>query len=223
MKTYTMNLDETDERGATMNDEGMTFEGDRMVVDGDKTTITGSISLKTDGGAEANPVFVLDGEVVTEIDDLDPGSIESIEVIKDPDSETAKKYDAKDGVILITTKTAIENKEGLQVDNETFYVVEEMPSFPGGNKALKAYIYSNLEYPEDAKKKGMKGEVQVQFTVKASGKLEDIKVIRSTYPDFNKPAVKVFEEMPDWRPGRQRGKPVSVNVIVPVRFNPDPE
>jgi TonB family protein len=222
-KTYTMNLDEVQGEGAMMKDENMSFEGERIVVDNDKTTITGSISFKTDGGAEANPVFVLDGKVVTKIDDLDPGSIESIEVIKDPDSEIAKKYDAKDGVILITTKSDIENKEGLQVEDETFYVVEEMPSFPGGKVALKDYIYSNLEYPEEAKNKGIKGEVQVQFTVKASGKLEDIKVIRSAYPDLNKPALKVFKEMPDWKPGRQRGKPVSVNVVVPVRFSPDPE
>jgi len=223
MKTYTMNLYELEEQGATMKDGGLTFEGEQITVDDNKTRITGSISFKADENSEASPVFVLDGKVVTEIDDLDPGSIESIDVIKDTDSEIAKKYDARDGVIIITTKRPSENKQGQQLENETFYVVEEMPSFPGGNVALKEYIYANLEYPEDAKNKGMKGEVQVQFTVKASGELEHIKVIRSAHTDFNKPAIKIFEEMPDWQPGRQRGKPVSVNVVVPVRFKPDPE
>jgi len=218
---YTLNLEEDQVQKAMMREGNMSFEGDQIVVEEDKARITGSISFKAEGGGEANPVFVLNGEVVTEIDDLDPGTIESIDVIKDPDSEIAKKYQAKDGVILITTKSAIENKKGTRVDNETFYIVEEMPSFPGGNAALKEFIYSNLDYPENARKKGISGEVQVQFTVKPTGKLENIKVIRSAYPDFNKPAMNVFEMMPDWNPGKQRGKPVSVNVVVPVVFNPE--
>jgi TonB family protein len=218
---YTMNLEEDPDQKAMMREGNISFEGNQIVVEEDKARITGSISFKADEGGEANPVFVLDGEVVTEIDDLDPGTIERIDVIKDPESEMAKKYHAKDGVILITTKKAVENKEGIQTDNETFYIVEEMPSFPGGNAALKDYIYSNLEYPEEARKKGINGEVRVQFTVKATGKVENIKVIRSAYPDFNKPALKVFENMPEWNPGKQRGKAVSVNVVVPVKFNPE--
>jgi TonB family protein len=221
MTTYTLNLEEVQDQKAMMKEGNISFEGDQIVVEEDKIGITGSISFKAEGGGESNPVFVLDGEVVTEIDDLDPGNIERLDVIKDPESEIAKKYHAKDGVILITTKSAIENKQGTQVDNETFFIVEEMPSFPGGNSALKEYIYSNLEYPEDARKKGINGEVRVQFTVKTTGKLEKIRVVRSAYPDFNKPAMKVFENMPDWNPGKQRGKPVNVNVVVPVVFNPE--
>ena len=63
----------------------------------------------------------------------------------------------------------------------------------------------------------------VQFNVKGSGELEDIKVASSTHKEFEKPAIEVFKEMPDWKPGSQRGKPVKVKVIVPVRFNADSE
>ncbi len=222
-KTYTLNLEDNQPDQELEIAEGTYMKADRAEIEEDKITLTGSISFKANDNPEASPVFVLDGKVVTEIDDLDPGSIERLEIIKDPESELARKYKAKDGVILITTKNSTKEKEGSPADKETFYIVEEMPSFPGGEAALKKYIYSNLEYPEDARKKGIRGEVQVQFTVKASGKLEDIRVIRSANPDLNKPATSVFEEMPDWNPGRQRGKPVSVNVVVPVRFNPDAE
>ena len=95
--------------------------------------------------------------------------------------------------------------------------------FPGGKAALKTYIYSNLEYPASAMKKGISGEVLVQFLVNTSGNLEDIKVASSTYEGFENPAMDVFKGMPDWNPGKQRGKPVKVQVIVPIRFNADKE
>jgi TonB family protein len=222
-KTYTLDPDVINGKKATMSGDGMTIEGDNIEVDAanQKTKITGSISFRADGGGEVNPVFVLDGKVVTEIDDLDPGMIESIEVYKDPSSDMVKKYDAKDGVILITTKPDAAINEKVSGGKEIFYIVEDMPSFPGGKAALGDYIYSHLEYPQDAKNRGIQGEVQVQFTVKASGHVEDIKVIRSVNPDLNDAAVKVFEEMPDWNPGKQRGKAVAVNVVVPVRFKLD--
>jgi len=103
--------------------------------------------------------------------------------------------------------------------DEVFYIVEDMPMFPGGKEALKTYIYSHLEYPASAKEKNISGEVKVQFRVNTSGKLEDIKVVTSTYKGFDKPAMDVFKDMPDWKPGKQRGKAVKVQVVVPVRFS----
>jgi protein TonB len=171
-------------------------------------------------------VIVVDGKVVEKIDLTDPDDIERIEVIKDDDHELTRKYKAKSGVILITSKTVdrkSRDRDVLKVDDETFYVVEEMPSFPGGKAALKKYIYSKLDYPESAKKKGISGEVLVQFLVTVQGKLEDIQVIRSSYKGFDQPALDVFSNMPDWSPGVQRGKPVKVKVIVPVKFKATPE
>ncbi len=106
----------------------------------------------------------------------------------------------------------------LQADEEVFYVVEEMPMFPQGRAALKNYIYSNLVYPESLKKKGISGEVNVQFLVKGSGKLEEISVASSTHKEFEAPALAVFKTMPDWKPGKQRGKAVQVRVVMPIRF-----
>ena len=190
-----------------------------------------SISISTDGNEGKEPVIVVDGTVVdgmvaSEIEGIDPETIKSIEVIKNPDHHIAKEYNAKNGVIIITTKNYTESKKEKEIDvlqhsDEVFYVVEEMPMFPGGKAELKTYIYSNLEYPAKMKKKGSSGEVMVQFTVPASGELRDFEAVSSTHKEFEASAVKVFEGMPAWSPGKQRGKAVMVNVVVPVRFNAD--
>jgi len=185
-----------------------------------------AISIRFSDDSGKKPVFVLDGKVIDEIDYLDPETIERIEVIKDPDSELIKKYDAPDGIILNTSKegaisTKHEQQQEFEADGETFYIVEEMPMFPGGKEALRTYIYSNLKYPEIASKEAIAEEVNVQFLVTTSGKLVDIKVARSTDEAYNESALKVFKNMPDWTPGLQRGKPVRVKVVIPVKFNAD--
>ena len=140
--------------------------------------------------------------------------------------EEIYKMDLDTDPVQIKEEAAIAREEAqkerediINSRGEIFYVVEDMPKFPGGKSELKTYIYSKLEYPAEMKKKGINGEVMVQFTVAASGELRDIRAVSSTHKDFEAPAVRVFEGMPNWSPGKQRGKPVKVNVVVPVKFN----
>ncbi len=179
------------------------------------------LTIKGTDGSIAEPVFVLDGKVVDNIEDIDPESIERLDVIKDPDSPVVKKYNAKDGVIIITSKDAarLEKMESIEKDGEIFYIVEDMPKFPGGKPAMKTYIYSNLEYPEKEKSQGIEGEVFVRFLVNEQGKIQKTEVVRSTHEGFNASALKVINEMPDWTPGMQRGKAVKVWFVVPLKFN----
>jgi TonB family protein len=201
-----------------------TFPINFVLQDTDKSM---TLSLKADkftiqgDGSMSEPVYVLDGKVVETIEGIDPESIERMDVIKDPESPFFKKYNAKDGVIMITTKEAakLEKTESFEKDGEVFYIVEDMPKYPGGKPAMKTYIYSNLEYPEQAKSQGIEGEVMVQFMVNQQGKVEQEKVVRSTYEGFNEAALKVIREMPDWTPGKQRGKAVRVQYVVPIKFN----
>ena len=184
----------------------------------------------------SHPVIIVDGKQLKgylSIEDLDSELIERIEVFKDPDSEIARKYNAEDGVILITTKEGAllhTPKESMKIGEETignesdepvFFIVEDMPQFPGGKTALKTYIYSNLEYPEKAKEQGIAGEVQVRFLVNEKGKVESSEILRSTYQGFDAPSLKVINEMPDWTPGMQRGKAVKVWYVVTIEFNDD--
>jgi len=190
----------------------------------------GAITLKLKDGSDAQPVFVVDGKVVDAIDNLDPETIEKIDVYKDSDNPLVKKYNAKDGLVVITTKdeklilTPNESAEmgketiGNNTDEEVFFIVEDMPKFPGGTTALKTYIYTNLEYPEEARKQGIEGEVIVRFLVNEKGGVEKSEVLRSAYQGFDEPALKVIRNMPDWNPGMQRGKPVKVWHVISIKF-----
>ena len=183
----------------------------------------GTINMKLKDGSDAQLVFVLDGKVVKDVDNLDPESIESVSVFKDSESEMVKKYNAKDGVVVITTKEAAassaQNKEETQLINgEVFYVVEDMPQFPGGLPAMKSHIYTNLEYPENAKREGIEGSAIVRFMINTKGKVVNSEILRSTYQGFDAPALKVINDMPDWTPGKQRGKPVNVWYIISIKF-----
>lgn len=195
-----------------------------------KKESSGTISIKTKDGSDAQPVFVVDGKVVEEIENLDPDQIDQISVYKDSDSEVVKKYNAKYGVVMITTKEGaklLSPKEGkkevdesvLSTEGEVFYVVEDMPRFPGGLPALKTYIYSNLEYPEKAKDQGKGGEVIVRFLINEKGEAVKAEVLRSSYSEFEAPALKVIKEMPDWTPGKQRGKAVKVWYVMSIKFD----
>ncbi len=187
--------------------------------------LSGAVTLRYKDGSDANPVYVLDGKQVDGIENLNSDLIDNLQVIKDPNNPLVKKYNATDGLILITTKEeAVAKKkeeEDIEKDGEFFFVVEDMPQFPGGKPAMKTYIYTNLVYPAEAKKQGIEGEVIVQFTINTIGHPENVKVIQSTYEGFDEPAMKVIREMPDWKPGVQRGKPVRVLFTVPIKFKTD--
>jgi TonB family protein len=143
--------------------------------------------------------------------DLDDVSM----TLPDPSKDAEKKGSKTDEDP--SKDTPKKNKYG----DEIFYIVEELPSFPGGKSALKSYIYSNLDYPDKARKEGKEGEVIVQLTIPASGIPEDLRIITSTDEIFEKAAMKSLTGMPAWNPGKQRAKPVKTFVMVPVRFRLD--
>lgn len=185
---------------------------------------SGTFTIKSMDGSEGEPTYVVDGKVVKEIDNLDSESIESVSVFKDSDNEVVKKYNAENGVVMITTKEAAaaskENEmETIEKDGEVFYIVEDMPKFPGGLSALRTYVYSNLKYPEELQDK--EGEVVVQWKINTKGQVEDVKVIRSTNSAFDAEVIKVIQQMPEWEPGKQRGKPVSVGFSTVIPINKD--
>ena len=81
------------------------------------------------------------------------------------------------------------------------------------------WIGQRVKYPEQAKKEGITGRVFVSFTVDKAGKVNDIAVTKSAHPLLDAEAVRVIGEMPDWKPGSQKGKKVDVKMTVPVQFN----
>ena len=105
-----------------------------------------------------------------------------------------------------------------EVATKVFDVVEEMPSFPGGNGALMSYLYSNTKYPVVAQENGVQGRVIISFVVERDGSISDVKVARSVDPSLDREAQRVVKSMPRWTPGKQNGQTVRVKYTVPVVF-----
>jgi len=99
-----------------------------------------------------------------------------------------------------------------------FFIVEDMPEFPGGDEALRKHIASVVKYPEEAKKNGISGKVYITFIVDEEGKVTKAKVVRGVDPSLDKEALRVVSELPNWKPGKQRGKAVKVSYTVPISF-----
>lgn len=99
-----------------------------------------------------------------------------------------------------------------------FSVVEVMPQYPGGQIAMMKYIMENMKYPEQAMKEGIQGRVTVRFIVEKDGSISDVRPIHSVHTLLDKEAVRVVKSMPKWTPGKQNGKPVRVQLIVPIMF-----
>ena len=102
--------------------------------------------------------------------------------------------------------------------DEVFMVVEDQPEFPGGTAALLEYLRKNIKYPAICRENNIQGKVIVTFVVNKDGSIVDIEVIKSVNPSLDKEAIRVISQMPKWKPGSQRGKPVRVKYSVPVNF-----
>jgi len=119
-------------------------------------------------------------------------------------------------------ETAVEiveiEEEEEEEEAQVFFIVENMPEFPGGDLELRKHIAQNVQYPEIAKENGIQGRVFVQFVVNQKGKVEQVKVVRGVDPALDKEAIRVISNLPNWAPGSQRGKPVKVSFTVPINF-----
>jgi protein TonB len=118
----------------------------------------------------------------------------------------------KDEIVVEQKKPVEEEKE------QVFRSVEQMPTFPGGEAALMRFLQSHINYPTMAAEQNIQGRVIVQFVVTKSGKVGEVKVIRSVDRDLDREAVRVCKSLPDFVPGRQNGQAVSVWYTLPVTF-----
>lgn len=109
-------------------------------------------------------------------------------------------------------------EEEEEEEAQVFFIVENMPEFPGGDLELRKHIAQNIQYPEIAKENGIQGKVYIQFVVNQKGKVEQVKVVRGVDPSLDKEAIRVISNLPSWAPGSQRGKPVKVSFTVPINF-----
>jgi periplasmic protein TonB len=145
-----------------------------------------------------------------------PAAVE-IEIVED--DEEVEDIEIEETEIDEDTEVEIvEIVEEVEAEQEIFTVVEDMPGFPGGEEELFRYLGKNIKYPAMAKDAGIKGMVYVNFVVWIDGTIKDVKVLRGIGGGCDEEALRVVENMPKWKPGKQRGKTVPVSYNLPIRF-----
>jgi periplasmic protein TonB len=109
-------------------------------------------------------------------------------------------------------------EEIIEKKEEPFNFVQEMPSYPGGNRELLKFISENMEYPEIARRAGVSGRVIVRCIVEKDGSLSDIEIVKGIGAGCDEEAVRVCGIIPKWNPGRQNTRPVRVRLMIPFQF-----
>jgi protein TonB len=116
------------------------------------------------------------------------------------------------------------------VEQEIFTIVEDMPKFKGcenlkGNDAtnctnqeIQKFIAKNIVYPPMALENDIEGKVFIRFVVNAKGEVTDVSIAKGADSLLDNAALKLVKTMPKFTPGKQRGKAVPVQYIIPINF-----
>ena len=127
--------------------------------------------------------------------------------------------DANSGVEIMDYIESAPEEETIEEEAIPFQLVEEKPSFNGGDaNEFSKWVNSRLVYPQIAKENGVQGRVTLQFTVNADGSVSNVKVLRGVDSSLDKEAVRVVSSSPKWKPGKQRDRAVKVTYTFPVIF-----
>lgn len=148
---------------------------------------------------------------------------DNIDIVDDDievdDSMFQNLEDSDDLAVEIMDYVEEVEEETVEEEAIPFQLVEEKPSFQGGDaNQFSKWVNSKLVYPEIAKENGVQGRVTLQFTVNADGTVSNVKVLRGVDPALDKEAVRVVSMSPKWKPGKQRDRAVKVTYTFPVIF-----
>ena len=148
-----------------------------------------------------------------------PKQTTQLEIVQDDveveDIEINAEVDQQE---VIEEYVPVEVEEEDVQEQEIFQIVEEMPSYPGGEAKLMEYVGKNIKYPQIARETGIQGRVFVGFVVEPDGSVSNVKVLRGIGGGCDEEAMRVVKGMPKWKPGKQRGKAVRVSYMLPVNF-----
>ena len=202
---------------------------------GDKAKKVDNVSEEesklTVGKVMVEPVKTVDGDVEyrspvdTVIVDKDPATIKKRTapfkaVVPEPEEADSVACEKEEEVLIFGNVDEI-NPDTWIVDpesTEVFDVVQQMPSFPGGDRKLMEYLAENTRYPKECEESCIHGRVIVTLVIEKDGSITNVKVVRSLDPRLDEEAVRIVSSMPKWYPGKQNGVTVRVRYIIPVTF-----
>lgn len=191
--------------------KGVVVDSNDVPLDGATVIVKGTnVGVSTDGKGEF-AIKVKTGETLIF---SYVGKANQFIPVKD-----AKKLHVKmltENVVL--DELVVVGYSGDAEEADVFMVVEDMPQFMGEDGNVMKFLAKRIRYPQEAQKSKIQGKVFVQFIISKTGEAKDFKVIKSVHPLLDREAIRVLQLMPNWKPGTQRGKPVSVSYTVPINF-----
>ena len=163
-----------------------------------------------------------------------------------PDKLVAKEEQMKELDSLLTSNISTQNVDGEKTPkydfdepeegeiggtgqekvDQIYTYAEQFPFFKGAStkvesdKALANFLRYRIIFPEDAKRRGIKGVVYVEYVVSKEGKVTDVQVVkgRGLDPSCDAEAIRVIKSMPDFSPALQNGEPRKVKLTQAVKF-----
>ncbi|GHT19968.1 cell envelope biogenesis protein TonB [Bacteroidia bacterium] len=179
-----------------------------------------SLDLQQFAERQPNPVITVQPVAGENMTAVNPNAVENMQ-----NAENQTQDIELDDIIRKTmeeqfTKTVAEQ---TQINDEldpdkTYLVVDVMPVFPGGKTAMLKFLTATMQYPQDAQRRKVQGQVICSFVVDTDGKVVDIKVEKKVDPVLDREAVRILQQMPQWTPGERLGKPVRVRFSIPIKF-----
>ena len=200
-----------------MNQEAEEPEPEQQRVEPEKPEVLPEEVLKS---VKVTELAIVEDEKVRKEDE-----IKTQDELKETETAFGQKDNEKGTEDRNVTRTLKEEvvvekpvEKPKEVHEEIFKSVEQMPQFPGGDAALMKYLSSHINYPPMAAENNVQGKVIVQFVVEKTGKVGEVAIVRSVDKDLDKEAVRVCKSLPNFTPGRQNGRPVSVWYTLPIQF-----
>ena len=191
---------------------------DEIVVDKNKTAAESLSNVEKALFEKDYTIVLIDGKE-GKIDDIDVDDIESFTVLKGEQATKIYGEKGKNGVMLFTTKKAAQANKQQPAQEEAFIKCEKMPTFQGGDlNGYRNWVQSQLQYPAEAKEKGIKGRVIFSFVVEKDGSVSNFDALQAPDKILVEEVERVFKLTPKWEPGMQNGKVVSVKYTVPIYF-----
>ncbi len=149
-----------------------------------------------------------------------PPKVTDVLNIVDDDVELDEELVIEDTESMEDTEVDFSDMDSEEDQDESpvFFIVEDMPEFPGGEGALHKYLATEVNYPVIAQENGIQGRVYVKFVINTDGSVTEVEIARGVDPSLDREALRVVRDMPKWKPGKQRGKAVRVSYTVPINF-----
>lgn len=177
------------------------------------TVTTDTMAIESSNGKVDSAIVKIDSSVLTK-------TVTAKMVSMAKPNPAKKGGKGKGGVSNMSIAMDKMDNTQMEMGKDGYYNrVDELPSYPGGQKALEKFVENNIVYPEDALNEGVEGTVDVVFAVDENGKVYT-PMTKGEKVGFglDEAAAKVISKMPKWNPGTIKGQNVKTRFTLPITF-----